>query len=152
MGKVSLVQEPQLSSEGGSPAGTRGMGKVSPVQEPQPHGSCSKERKEGGDCPDLEELEVLVEQEWRQVVVFFMLRQALAPCVERLLLLDRTIFLLEQGSSTCTLNLPTCRCSTALLGRVTNNRLPSVTFICHLQYISESSQGGGKNGLLFVKR
>jgi len=35
MGKVSPVQEPQLSSEGGSAAGIRG-----------PHGSCLEERKD----------------------------------------------------------------------------------------------------------
>ena len=81
LGKMSSMVEEQLCSRSGS-EGT--------------HGSCSVGRN-GGDCPDLAELECLVELEWRQVVVFFMLRQALAPCVERLLLLDRTFFLLEQG-------------------------------------------------------
>ena len=49
--------------------------------------------------PDLVRLEAMVEKEWRCVVVFFMLRQALAPCVEDLLLLDRALFLMEQGLS-----------------------------------------------------
>ena len=35
--------------------------------------------------------------EWREVAVFFMLRLALAPCVETLILLDRLLFLTEQG-------------------------------------------------------
>ncbi len=46
---------------------------------------------------DLEEMEGKVAREWRWVAVFFMLRQALAPCVEKMLLLDRRLYLLEQG-------------------------------------------------------
>lgn len=35
--------------------------------------------------------------EWREVAVFFMLRLVLAQCVETALLLDRIIFLRENG-------------------------------------------------------
>ena len=41
----------------------------------------------------LEELNHLVEEKWERVAIFFMLRLALAPCVESLILLDRVIFL-----------------------------------------------------------
>ena len=57
--------------------------------DPPPALSWSKEQ--------LSRLEELVEQEWRQVVVFFLLRLALAPVVEASVLLDRKLFLLEQG-------------------------------------------------------
>ncbi|XP_064406568.1 methyltransferase-like protein 25B [Halichondria panicea] len=46
---------------------------------------------------ELDALRVLVEEEWRRVVMFFMLRLTLAPCVESVLLLDRAMFLIEQG-------------------------------------------------------
>ena len=36
--------------------------------------------------------------EWREVAVFFMLRQVLAPCVESVLLLDRLLYLRKQGA------------------------------------------------------
>lgn len=42
-------------------------------------------------------LECMVEKRWRAVVVFFVLRLALAPCVEAMVLVDRKTFLLEQG-------------------------------------------------------
>ena len=45
-----------------------------------------------------ERLSVQVEEAWRDVAVFFMLRLALAPCVESLVLVDRTLFLSEQGT------------------------------------------------------
>ena len=35
--------------------------------------------------------------EWSKVAVFFMLRLLLAPCVESVVLLDRLLFLREQG-------------------------------------------------------
>ena len=47
---------------------------------------------------ELDALRVLVEEEWRRVVMFFMLRLTLAPCVESVLLLDRAMFLIEQGN------------------------------------------------------
>lgn len=46
---------------------------------------------------ELDELNSLVEEEWRKVVLYFVLRLALAPCVETMILLDRKLFLLEQG-------------------------------------------------------
>ncbi len=45
---------------------------------------------------DVEALGELV-GEWEKVTVFFLLRLALAPCVESLVLLDRVLFLQEQG-------------------------------------------------------
>ena len=47
----------------------------------------------------LEELSCLVEQQWQRVAMFFMLRLALAPCVESLILLDRAIFLAERSAT-----------------------------------------------------
>jgi hypothetical protein len=44
---------------------------------------------------EMRELSLLVEEGWRKVAVFFMLRVAMAPCVESLVLLDRAIFLAE---------------------------------------------------------
>lgn len=77
---------------GGGGGGKRGEG--GRVGEGQ-----SDRRGEEGEMvmPYLSELEELVEKEWRCVVVFFMLRQALAPCVEDMILLDRTLYLMEQG-------------------------------------------------------
>lgn len=52
---------------------------------------------------EMRELSLLVDEGWRKVAVFFMLRLAMAPCVESLVLLDRAIFLTEvnmQCSST----------------------------------------------------
>lgn len=49
---------------------------------------------------ELSELEEVVESEWRNVVVFFLLRLALAPAVEAMILLDRKLYLLEQGAAT----------------------------------------------------
>ncbi len=46
---------------------------------------------------ELDALRTLVEEEWTRVAVFFMLRLTLAPCVESVLLLDRALFLTEQG-------------------------------------------------------
>ncbi len=46
---------------------------------------------------ELDKLDCLVEEEWRQVGVYFVLRQALAPCVETMILLDRKLHLLEKG-------------------------------------------------------
>ena len=46
-------------------------------------------------------LEGLVAQ-WSRVAVFFTLRLVLAPCVESVLLLDRALFLREQGVYTYT--------------------------------------------------
>lgn len=46
---------------------------------------------------ELEELGVLVEGAWHRVALYFELRLALAPCVEAMILLDRKLFLLEQG-------------------------------------------------------
>lgn len=57
----------------------------------------------GGLGIPLSELETCGERlaallcEWRAVAVFFMLRLVLAPCVESALLLDRLLFLREQG-------------------------------------------------------
>ncbi len=53
--------------------------------------------KRGSLGADILELECLIEKEWMNVLIFFMLRQALAPCVEQVILLDRVLFLLEQG-------------------------------------------------------
>lgn len=47
----------------------------------------------------LKELNLLVDQWWKRVAIFFMLRLVLAPCVESLLLLDRAIFLNERRDS-----------------------------------------------------
>lgn len=47
----------------------------------------------------LEELNDLVVEQWERVAIFFMLRLALAPCVESLILLDRAIFLAERSAS-----------------------------------------------------
>ncbi len=47
------------------------------------------------DVPALRELV----GEWEKVTVFFLLRQVLAPCVESLVLLDRVLFMREQGTS-----------------------------------------------------
>lgn len=47
---------------------------------------------------EIRDLSDLVAQ-WKKVTMFFMLRVALAPCVESLLLLDRAIFLTEQNIS-----------------------------------------------------
>lgn len=49
---------------------------------------------------DLQDLEPLLAQ-WEKVTVFFILRLLIAPCVESLVLLDRQLFLLEQGGE-CT--------------------------------------------------
>ena len=46
---------------------------------------------------ELTTLEELVEEQWRRVVVFFVLRLALAPSVEAMILLDRKLYLLEKG-------------------------------------------------------
>ena len=46
---------------------------------------------------EREGLVAMAAGEWREVAVFFMLRLALAPCVETLILLDRLLFLTEQG-------------------------------------------------------
>lgn len=46
---------------------------------------------------ELTTLQGLVEREWWKVALFFMLRAAMAPCVETLILLDRKLYLLEQG-------------------------------------------------------
>ena len=43
-----------------------------------------------------ESIEALLYQ-WKEVAVFFMLRLVLAPCVETALMLDRLLFLMEQG-------------------------------------------------------
>lgn len=48
---------------------------------------------------DLSDLQTMVEREWRSVAVFFMLRLAMAPVVEAMILLDRKLFLLEQGEN-----------------------------------------------------
>lgn len=45
---------------------------------------------------DMEALGELL-GEWKKVTVFFLLRLCLAPCVESLMLLDRALFLREQG-------------------------------------------------------
>ena len=42
-------------------------------------------------------LSLLVEEGWRKVAIFFMLRLTMAPCVESLMLLDRAIFLTEMN-------------------------------------------------------
>ena len=46
---------------------------------------------------DLRVLCLLVDTQWENVAKYFMLRLALAPCVESLILLDRVQFLKEQG-------------------------------------------------------
>ena len=45
----------------------------------------------------MKRLESMVERDWRSVVIFFMLRLAMAPCAEKMILLDRKLFLIEQG-------------------------------------------------------
>lgn len=47
---------------------------------------------------EVRELSLLVREGWRKVAVFFMLRLAMAPCVESLVLLDRAIFLMETNT------------------------------------------------------
>ena len=47
----------------------------------------------------VRQLSLLVEQDWRKVATFFMLRLAMAPCVESLILLDRAIFLTELNTT-----------------------------------------------------
>ena len=46
---------------------------------------------------ELDDLAPLVDEQWRRVVVFILLRLTLAPCVESIILLDRVLFLIEQG-------------------------------------------------------
>lgn len=46
---------------------------------------------------DLTSVCQLTSAYWQQVVMFFLLRLVLAPCVETLLLLDRILFLREEG-------------------------------------------------------
>ncbi len=48
---------------------------------------------------EVRALSLLVGDGWRKVAMFFMLRLALAPCVESLVLLDRAIFLIEQSTT-----------------------------------------------------
>lgn len=45
---------------------------------------------------DMDSLDPLLGR-WKDVVVVFMLRLAIAPCVESVILLDRLLYLREQG-------------------------------------------------------
>ena len=39
----------------------------------------------------------LLVNQWNKVVIFFLLRLTIAPCVETLLMMDRLVFLIEKG-------------------------------------------------------
>ena len=43
-------------------------------------------------------MDVLLRQ-WEHVVIYFLLRLTMAPCVETLILLDRVLFLQEKGDN-----------------------------------------------------
>ena len=45
---------------------------------------------------DLETIKPLLTQ-WEKVMMFFLLRQLIAPCVETMILLDRVMYLMENG-------------------------------------------------------
>jgi len=45
---------------------------------------------------DMKTLDPLLAR-WKDVVIIFMLRLAIAPCVESVILLDRLLYLREQG-------------------------------------------------------
>lgn len=46
---------------------------------------------------EASKMEALVKDEWERVVIYFLLRTTLAPCIETLILLDRQLFLEEKG-------------------------------------------------------
>ena len=46
----------------------------------------------------MEEMIHLIEENWQRVVMYFLLRLVMAPCIETLLLIDRVLFLIERGS------------------------------------------------------
>ena len=64
--------------------------------------------------------------EWREVAVFFMLRQVLAPCVESVLLLDRLLYLREQGACIFFLYI------VASISRFMSHGRSVVCTICHV--------------------
>lgn len=51
-----------------------------------------------GSTGDMEEMIHLIEENWQRVVMYFLLRLVIAPCIETLLLIDRVLFLIERGT------------------------------------------------------
>ena len=51
-----------------------------------------------GSTGDMEEMIHLIEENWQRVVMYFLLRLVMAPCIETLLLIDRVLFLIGRGS------------------------------------------------------
>ena len=47
---------------------------------------------------EIESMDVLLRQ-WQHVVMYFLLRLTMAPCIETLILLDRVLFLQEKGDN-----------------------------------------------------